>query len=281
MKSGLIMEGGAMRGMFTCGVIDVFMEEGIDFDGAAGISAGAVFGCNFKSRQIGRPIRYNKNYCKDPRYCSMRSLLKTGDLYGVDFCYHELPDILDPFDAAAFKENPMDFYVGATNVGTGKILFHNCRDGGENDIQWMRASASMPIVSRPVQIGKYTLLDGGIADPIPFRFMEKKGYHRNVIILTQPLGYRKKKSSPAIQALLRRYPAVAKTMSVRHRIYNRQLDQIRERELAGKAIVIRPAEDLRIGHTEKNPRELERVYQAGRSEAKRQLDKIRTFLASI
>ena len=281
MKSGLIMEGGAMRGMFTCGVIDVFMEEGIDFDGAAGISAGAVFGCNFKSRQIGRPIRYNKNYCRDPRYCSMRSLLKTGDLYGVDFCYRELPDILDPFDAAAFKENPMDFYVGATNVGTGKILFHNCRDGGENDIQWMRASASMPIVSRPVQIGKYTLLDGGIADPIPFRFMEKKGYDRNVIILTQPLGYRKKKSSPAIQALLRRYPAVAKTMSVRHRIYNRQLDQIRERELAGKAIVIRPAEDLRIGHTEKNPRELERVYQAGRSEAKRQLDKIRTFLASI
>lgn len=175
----------------------------------------------------------------------------------------------------------MDFYVGATNVETGKILFHNCRDGGENDIQWMRASASMPIVSRPVQIGKYTLLDGGIADPIPFRFMEKKGYHRNVIILTQPLGYRKKKSSPAIQALLRRYPAVAKTMSVRHRIYNRQLDQIRERELTGKAIVIRPAGDLRIGHTEKNPRELERVYQAGRSEAKRQLDKIRTFLASI
>ena len=183
MKSGLIMEGGAMRGMFTCGVIDVFMEEGIDFDGAAGISAGAVFGCNFKSRQIGRPIRYNKNYCRDPRYCSMRSLLKTGDLYGVDFCYHELPDILDPFDAAAFKENPMDFYVGATNVGTGKILFHNCRDGGENDIQWMRASASMPIVSRPVQIGKYTLLDGGIADPIPFLFMEKKGYDRNVMML--------------------------------------------------------------------------------------------------
>ena len=281
MKSGLIMEGGAMRGMFTCGVIDVFMEEGIDFDGAAGISAGAVFGCNFKSRQIGRPIRYNKNYCKDPRYCSMRSLLKTGDLYGVDFCYRELPDILDPFDAAAFKENPMDFYVGATNVGTGKILFHNCRDGGENDIQWMRASASMPIVSRPVQIGKYTLLDGGIADPIPFLFMEKKGYDRNVIILTQPLGYRKKKSAPAIQALLRRYPAVVKTMAVRHKIYNRQLDQIRERELAGKAIVIRPAEDLRIGHTEKNPKELERVYQAGRNAAKIQLDKIRTFLASI
>ena len=192
MKSGLIMEGGAMRGMFTCGVIDVFMEEGIDFDGAAGISAGAVFGCNFKSRQIGRPIRYNKNYCRDPRYCSMRSLLKTGDLYGVDFCYHELPDILDPFDAAAFKEKPMDFYVGATNVGTGKILFHNCRDGGENDIQWMRASASMPVVSRPVRIGNHTYLDGGISDAVPYRYMMQQGFDRNVIVLTQPGGYRKK-----------------------------------------------------------------------------------------
>lgn len=104
MKTALIMEGGAMRGMFTCGVMDVLMEHGITFDGAAGISAGAVFGCNFKSRQIGRPIRYNKRYCRDPRYCSLRSLIRTGDLYGADFCYRELPDILDPFDRKAPAE---------------------------------------------------------------------------------------------------------------------------------------------------------------------------------
>ena len=114
MKTALIMEGGAMRGMFTCGVIDVFMENGITFDGAAGISAGAGFGCNIKSRQIGRPIRYNKKYCRDPRYCSIRSLLKTGDLFGADFCYRELPEILDPFDSKTFAENPMAFYAGAT-----------------------------------------------------------------------------------------------------------------------------------------------------------------------
>ena len=124
MKTGLILEGGAMRGMFTCGVIDVFMEEGITFDGAAGISAGACFGCNFKSRQIGRPIRYNKRYSRDPRYCSLRSLLKTGDLYGADFCYRELPEVLDPFDYGAFAENPMAFYVGAADVDSGEIAYH-------------------------------------------------------------------------------------------------------------------------------------------------------------
>ena len=276
---GLIMEGGAMRGMFTCGVIDVFMEKGIEFDGAAGISAGAVFGCNIKSRQIGRPIRYNKKYCKDPRYCSIRSLLKTGDLYGVEFCYHELPDVLDPFDQDTFRENAMDFYVGATDVNTGRAVFHKCSDGGEKDIQWMRASSSMPVVSRPVTIGKYTLLDGGIACPVPYRFMEKKGYDRNVIILTQPEGYRKTKSPSALQAMLRRYPAISRAMGKRHIIYNRQMEQIEERERQGKAFVIRPPEDLKIGRTEKDPEELERVYQIGRRIASDASEKIRRFLS--
>ena len=278
MKTGLVMEGGAMRGLFTCGVIDVFMEQGIEFDGAAGISAGAVFGCNFKSGQIGRPLRYNKNYSKDPRYCSIRSLLKTGDLYGVQFCYHELPEKLDPFDAEAFRNNPMAFFVGATDVATGKSVFHKCSDGGRMDIEWMRASSSMPVVSRPVPIGKYRLLDGGIACPVPFRFMEKKGYDRNVIILTQPAGYRKKKSLPVMQAMLRKYPAIAHAMAMRHIIYNRQMDQIEERERIGKVLVLRPPEDLGIGRTEKDPEELERVYQIGRRTVGEKLNEVRAFL---
>ena len=277
-KTGLIMEGGALRGMFTCGVIDVFMEQGIDFDGAAGISAGAAFGCNFKSRQIGRPIRYNKKYSRDPRYCSIRSLLKTGDMFGVEFCYHELPDVLDPFDREAFRDNPMEFYVGATDVETGKIVFHKCSDGGDLDIEWMRASSSMPVASRPVQIGKYTLLDGGIVDPVPFRFMEKKGYNRNVIILTQPKGYRKKPSPSIMQTLLRKYPAIAHAMAVRHIRYNRQMDRINKRELSGEVIVVRPPDALGISRTEKDPAELERVYQIGRATALGRLESIREFL---
>ena len=280
MKTGLIMEGGAMRGMFTCGVIDVLMENGVTFDGAGGISAGAAFGCNFKSGQIGRPIRYNKKYCADPRYMSLRSLLKTGDLYGAEFCYHTLPDELDPFDRKAFRENPMEFFVGATDVRTGKAVYHLCSDGGEKDIQWMRASASMPLVSRVVKIDGYELLDGGIVDATPYFYMESLGYDRNVVILTQPKDYRKQKSAmtPLLQMLLRRYPALAEAMIKRPENYNRHIDAIVQREKQGRALVIRPPEALGIHRTEKNPAELERVYQIGRKEAENRMTEIRRFL---
>ena len=242
MKTALIMEGGAMRGMFTCGVIDVLMRHGITFDGAGGISAGAVFGCNFKSGQIGRPIRYNKKYCADPRYCSIRSLLRTGDLYGADFCYRELPDELDVFDRRAFRENPLQFYVGATDVQTGKPVYHLCTDGETEDMRWFQASASMPVISEPVKINDALLLDGGITDAVPYAFMEAQGFQRNVIVLTQPKGYRKE-------------------------------------PVSGQSLVIRPPQPLQIGHTEKDPNELERVYQIGIHEAENRLEDIRSFLA--
>ena len=281
MKTSLIMEGGAMRGMFTCGVIDVFMRHGITFDGAAGISAGAVFGCNLKSGQIGRPIRYNKMYCADPRYCSLRSLFRTGDLYGADFCYRELPDELDVFDRHAFRENPLQFYVGATDILTGRPVYHLCSDGGTEDMLWFRASASMPMVSRPVRISDSLLLDGGITDAVPYAFMESAGYNRNVLVLTQPKGYRKKRASgmAVIRLMLRKYPRVPEAMAVRHQMYNRQMEEIDRREASGRALVIRPPQPLRIGHTEKNPDELERVYQLGIREAEKRLKEIRDFLA--
>ncbi|MCR5136686.1 MAG: patatin family protein [Oscillospiraceae bacterium] len=280
MKTGLIMEGGAMRGMFTCGVIDVFMENEITFDGAAGVSAGAVFGCNFKSGQIGRPIRYNKNYCRDWRYCSIRSLIRTGNLFGADFCYHELPDVLDPFDSDTFQTNPMEFYIVATDIRTGEPVYHLCSDGRDRDIEWMRASASMPLASRIVETEGMKLLDGGIADPVPYRFMEKLGYGRNVMILTQPKGYYKKRAEiiPAIRAVYQRYPKLIEAMEQRHVVYNRQMAEIREREQSGAALVIRPPEALGIGHVSHDPEDLERVYRIGRREAERRLPEIRTCL---
>ena len=279
MKTALIMEGGAMRGMFTCGVMDALMENGILFDGAAGISAGAVFGCNFKSCQIGRPVRYNKKYCRDPRYCSVRSLITTGDLYGADFCYRELPDVLDPFDRKAFAENPMEFYVGTTDVETGECVYHLCMDGGGEDMLWFRASASMPVVSRPVRIGNHRYLDGGISDAVPYAYMERRGYNRNVIVLTQPKGYRKRpEATPVMKLFLRRIPKIYEAMAHRHEMYNRQMDELDQMETEKRAMIIRPPEDLRIGHTEKNPEELERVYQIGRKEAEHRLPEIRIWL---
>ena len=280
VRTGLIMEGGAMRGMFTCGVIDVLMENNIRFDGAAGISAGAVFGCNFKSRQVGRPLRYNKKYCNDPRYCSIRSLLKTGDLYGADFCYRELPDRLDPFDREAFRKDTTEFYVGATDVKTGKCVYHKCTDGGDVDIKWLQASASMPIVSKPVAVDGYLLLDGGISDSVPYEYMENIGYHRNLIILTQPDGYRKHKSSalPFIKLILCKYPAIAKAMAERHEMYNRQMEEINQREKNGVSFVIRPSAPLGIRRIENHPDELERVYQLGRQETEVALPQLKRFL---
>ena len=275
MKTALIMEGGAMRGMFTCGVTDVFLEENITFDAAAGISAGACLGCNFKSRQAGRAIRYNKRYSRDPRFCSFKSLVKTGDLYGADFCYRELPEVLDPFDNKAFEENPMAFYIGAADVDTGEIRYHKCTDGGQKDLLWMRASASMPLVSRIVEADGYRMLDGGIVDPVPYRYMENLGYDRNVYILTQPKGFRKEKSSalPLIRIALRKTPKIVEAMEHRHEVYNRQMAEIDEKE-ARTAI----GESRVFSRTEHDPNELERVYQTGRREACRMLPEIRSFL---
>ena len=279
MKTALIMEGGAMRGMFTCGVMDVLLENGITFDGAAGISAGAVFGCNFKSGQAGRPARYNKRYCRDPRYCSIRSLIRTGDLYGADFCYRELPDVLDPFDREAFAMNPMEFFAGATDVETGECVFHRCTDGGDTDMLWFRASASMPLVSRPVRIGDRRYLDGGITDAVPYAYMEQQGYDRNVIVLTQPRGYRKKPQvTPVMRLLLRRLPKILEAMERRHKMYNAQMDTLDRMEAEKTALIIRPPEDLRIGHVEKDPEELDRVYRIGRREAEKRLPEIRDWL---
>ncbi|MCR5825628.1 MAG: patatin family protein [Oscillospiraceae bacterium] len=280
MKTGLVLEGGAMRGMFTCGVLDVFMERGLVFDGAAGISAGAVFGCNYKSRQPGRALRYNLRYCRDPRYCSLRSLLKTGDLYGAAFCYDELPNRLDVFDRAAFQSNPMAFYIGATDVRTGEAVYHRCEDGGARDLTWMRASASMPLVSRPVEVDGHTLLDGGIVDAVPYRCMERNGYERNVIVLTQPAGFVKQpaKGLALMRRGLRRYPKVAEAMAVRHERYNRQMQEIAAREADGRAFVIRPPEALGISRTERDPKELQRVYDVGKATALRVLDDVLRFL---
>lgn len=280
MKKGLILEGGSMRGLFTCGIIDVFLENGITFDGAVGVSAGAVFGCNLKSKQHGRALRYNKMFCKDKRYASFKNFITTGDVYGAQFCYHDIPERLDVFDTDVFASNPMEFFVVATDVETGRPVYHRCKDGLEDDIQWMRASASMPLASKIVEIGERKLLDGGISDSIPVKFMERQGYDRNVVILTQPIDYVKEKNSmlPIARVVYRKFPNFFKSMATRHLRYNRTTAYIREKEEAGELFVIRPPEELRIGSVERNPEKLERVYEIGRRTGLDILDEIKAWL---
>lgn len=274
------MEGGALRGLFTAGVTDVMMENGISFDGAIGVSAGAAFGCNYKSNQPGRVLRYNTTYCKDPRYSGWRSLIKTGDIYGADFCYREIPTKLDIFDSKTFAASPMEFYVVATNVETGKAMYKKCENGDETDLEWIRASASIPMVSRIVEIDGLKLLDGGIADSVPLKYFEGIGYRKNIVILTQPKGFIKEKNSllPLLRIALRKYPLTVKALAERHIDYNETMKYISEREESGDILVIRPPVALEISPINHDPEKMRKIYAIGRETALKELDRIKSFM---
>ena len=279
-KVGLVLEGGAMRGLFTAGVIDVFMENGIEFDAVVGVSAGAAFGVNIKSHQIGRALRYNLKYCKDKRYCSMHSLIKTGDMFGAEFCYHTLPEKLDKFDTETYDNSPMKFYCVCTDVMSGKAVYHLCDKANYETYEWIRASASMPLVSNIVKIGDDLLLDGGIADSIPLSFMQNEGYQKNVVVLTQPKNYIKGKNKmmPLIRNKLGQYSNLVKAVDERHIIYNKTTRFVKEQEALGRAFVIRPEDSLPVGRVEHNPTKLQKTYDIGRKAAFDCLDELQKFM---
>lgn len=280
MKKGLVLEGGGMRGMFTAGVLDVMMEQGITFDNITGVSAGAVFGCNMKSKQIGRSLRYNLRFCKDKRYCSWYSLFKTGDMFGVKFCYHDIPEKLDIFDTETFKNNSTEFYTVSTNVETGRPDYHKCYDGKAEDLEYIRASASLPLVSRAVKIDGKPLFDGGISDSIPVRFAQRLGNDKIVIVLTQPKEYRKKssKSTLLFKLLIKEYPKIYKLMKNRPSDYNRTVRYIRQLEREGKVFVIRPEKAITAGRIEHDRKELSKAYLEGRKAMRKNFVALKKFL---
>ena len=278
-KLGLVLEGGAMRGLWTAGITDVMMENDIWPDGLIGVSAGAAFGCNYKSRQIGRAIRYNTQYAKDGRYSGLKSLLTTGNYFNAEFGYHIMPHQLDFFDDDAFNQNPMMFYVVCTDVETGQPIYKELKTTSEETYDWIRASASMPLVSKIVELEGYKLLDGGVADSIPLAYFESLGYKRNVVILTQPLGYQKahNRLMPLMRMSLRGYPKMIEAMDKRHIMYNRQLEFVAQAEREGRCLVIRPENKIPIGHISHDPNQMRLVYELGRTVGEQYLNRIRDF----
>lgn len=258
-----------MRGLFSAGVMDVLMERGFKPDGVIGVSAGACFGCNYVSNQPGRAIRYNKLMAHDSRFCGLKSLLTSGDIYNAEFAYHTMPNEIDIFDNEAYMRSDMDFYVVCTDVEKGEPVYKKCDFSGDRLFDWIRASASMPVVSRVVDLDGYKLLDGGIADSIPLEYFESIGYGRNIVVLTQPKGYRKHPSKipPLIRLALRKYPKVAELMARRHEMYNAQIDYVEKAEAEGRCIVIRPESPLPIGHISHSPSDMQLVYSLGRDAA--------------
>ena len=281
MKKGLVLEGGAMRGLWTAGVTDVMMEHDIRPDGLIGVSAGAAFGCNYKSRQVGRAIRYNTRFARDKRYSGLWSLVTSGDYFNANFGYHVVPYEYDLFDTKAFEENPMQFIVVCTDVLTGQAVYHDMQHVSYEELEWLRASASMPLVSKVVEVEGHKLLDGGVSDSIPLSYFESIGYDRNVVILTQPLGYRKAPSKlmPLMRLSLRKYPQFIKAMSERYLMYNKQLEYVAQAEAEGRCLVIRPDEKIPIGHISHDAEQMRRVYEIGRQVGERYIEKIKEFYA--
>ena len=280
MKTGLVLEGGGMRGLFSAGVMDVMMEHGIRFDGIVGVSAGATFGCNYKSHQPGRVLRYNIRFKDDPRYMGLRSLLRTGDLVGAEFSYHTMPNELDVFDKVTYENDPTEFHVVCTDVETGEPVYHRIDEMEDEGLDWIRASASMPLVSRPVALEGRLLLDGGISDSIPLRYFQGQGFDRNIVILTQPKGFYKKRTKlmPLFHLFMRRYPAIVRAMSRRHLMYNDELAYLEEQEKQGTILLIYPQDTLPIGRTEQDETKMRRVYAMGRQAGETMLPQIEQFL---
>ncbi len=278
-QRGLVLEGGAMRGLWTSGVTDVMMEHDIWPDGLIGVSAGAAFGCNYKSRQVGRAIRYNMRFARDSRYSGMKSWLTSGNYYNAAFGYHTMPRELDVFDNEAFNRNPMAFYVVCTDVLTGEPVYQLLSEATEETYDWIRASASMPLASRVVELQERKLLDGGVADSIPLEYFESIGYKRNVVILTQPAGYQKEhnKLMPLMRLSLRRYPKMIEAMDRRHVMYNRQLAFVAKAEQEGRCLVIRPEGKIPIGHISHDANRMRAVYEEGRRVGEKYIDRIKAF----
>ena len=274
MKTGLVLEGGAMRGMFTAGVLDVLMEKDVKIDGIVGVSAGALFGVNYASGQIGRAIRYNKKYNGDRHYMGVLPLLREGNIVSTEFAYRKVPRELDPFDDDAFRKRAMPFYAVVTRVEDGQPEYHEIHSVFEQ-METLRASGSMPFVSKPV------ILDGGISDSIPFRWMQAQGVEKIVVVLTQAASYRKKAEASALIRLYgRKFPAIAEALKTRPDRYNGTVRELCEEEAAGNLFVIRPPKPLDVKKIEKDPKKLQRAYDVGRAEAEAVLPSLRAFLES-
>lgn len=265
MKKGLILEGGGLRGLYTAGILDSWMQHDIHFDGVIGVSAGALFGCNFKSHQIGRALRYNILLKDEPRYMSLRSFIKTGNIVGADFAYHEVPTKIDIVDVETFENDPTHFYVVATDIATGMPFYHEMKTFNYEELEWMRATGSMPIVSTPVPLEGKFYLDGGISDSIPLAHFQSIGYEQNVVILTRPRGYIKKPTSMGwiYRICCRKYPKIADAMIRRHEMYNKQIEYILEEEKKGNTLLIFPNESLHIGRIELNEEKMKQVHRLG------------------
>ena len=269
IKAGLVVEGGGMRGVYSAGVLDFFIEKDLFFENNYGVSAGACHLCSYLAKQYKRAFRVNVDYLDDKRYCSVHSLLKTGNLFGAEMFYDIIPNELDLFDYDTYNKNKSNFYAVITNINTGKPEYVKIGDL-KKDIIYVRASSSLPLLAQNVKINDKEYLDGGISDSIPIKKSIADGNKKNIVILTRDKTYRKEKNSlmPIMKLKYKKYPNFVKAMANRHIVYNETLDFIKALEKNRDVFVIRPKKPVTIGRTEKNREKLEALYNDGYNDAK-------------
>ncbi|MBR6163808.1 patatin family protein [bacterium] len=278
-KTALVLEGGAMRGLYSAGVLDVFMENNIKADVVFGVSAGALFGINYKSRQMGRALRYNLKYAKEKNYMGLYSLITTGDVMNREFCFNKLVYELDKLDFETYKTYPVDFYAVVTNLETGKAEYIKI-DDAKKDMEYFRASGSMPFVSKPVEINGNFYLDGAMGDAVPLKKALEMNFEKIIVVLTRPSGFRKKNTHLPYGLLYGKFPNFVETAKNSYKKYNETMDFIEKCEAEKRIIVLRPSETVRMQRIEKNLAKLQKIYDLGVADSKRKLDEIREYLNS-
>ncbi|MBR5356948.1 MAG: patatin family protein [Lachnospiraceae bacterium] len=278
-EAGLVLEGGGMKGVFTAGVLDFFLDKGIEFRNIYGVSAGACTMSSYVSKQRGRALETMTDYLGSKRYMGAYSLLTTGDIFGVDFSYDLVPNYLNPFDYETFKKYEGNAYAVVTNIVTGEAEYIKLKDM-ETDVEYVRASSSLPLVSRNVEINGNKYLDGGMADSIPIKRSEADGNVKNIVVMTKPVGYRreKEKALAAFKARYIKYPKVYELMRDRHIVYNETVDYIEKKASEKKLILLRPLDDIYIDRLEKDSDKLTALYNEGYKEAEKRYDEIIEYL---
>ena len=278
MKIGLVLEGGAMRGLFTAGVLDIFLDNNVEVTDVVGVSAGTLFGVNYVSKQRGRALRYNLKYINDKRYMNVKSWVRTGNLINKDFTYYKLPFQLDVFDNKTFKESPINFFATVTNIETGEAEFIKIEDAYKQ-MEILRATSALPFISEIIEVGDKKYLDGGITNSIPVDFFEKQDFDKVIVILTRPITYRKEKTTGIQYKLFyKKYPKLVEKLENRYKEYNDTVDKIVELEKEGKLFVIRPSENITIKRLEKDIEKLQKVYDLGLKDGNNIIEDLKQYL---
>ena len=280
---GLVLEGGGMRGIYTAGVLDYFLEQNIEIPYVIGVSAGACMGTSYLSKQHGRNKRVNTEFLQHPDYISFKNLIRNKQLFGMDLLFDLIPNELDPFDFDSFYKAEQKFVVGTTDCISGEPVYFDKDEIVETTdmLNIIRASSSLPLMAPIIKFNEHFLMDGGIGDPIPIRKSEADGNRKNIVVLTRNAGYRKKpsKGNWYLQKKYKDYPGLVQAVLNRSEVYNKQLDYIEEQEKAGNILVICPVQKLKVGRIERNKARLLDLYKEGYEDAKHLREQIVEFIS--